>query len=78
MGAWIETSIGTVAGHGTWSPLAWGRGLKPPHGRPHSSQAGVAPRVGAWIETSMNDLTKLASIVAPRVGAWIETRKADG
>ena len=34
---------------------------------------GVAPRVGAWIETFnlliINDINQ----VAPRVGAWIET-----
>ncbi len=33
----------------------------------------VAPRVGAWIETT-NSFRNYASIdVAPRVGAWIET-----
>ena len=36
-------------------------------------QVGVAPRVGAWIETyQWNDVGDLAQ-VAPRVGAWIET-----
>ena len=34
----------------------------------------VAPRVGAWIETSPSGiLIILPPIVAPRVGAWIET-----
>ena len=34
----------------------------------------VAPRVGAWIETSLNgNGQNKAPRVAPRVGAWIET-----
>ncbi len=36
-------------------------------------KALVAPRAGAWIETSLCPLTLLNSIVAPRAGAWIET-----
>ena len=35
---------------------------------------GVAPRVGAWIETAMvNQHIIMPFGVAPRVGAWIET-----
>ena len=37
---------------------------------------GVAPLVGAWIETRHHDigiLKRLSSLVAPLVGAWIET-----
>ena len=34
---------------------------------------GVAPRVGAWIETLTKQGTPTAQAVAPRVGAWIET-----
>ena len=35
---------------------------------------GVAPRVGAWIETLPEDIEQeWNAIVAPRVGAWIET-----
>ena len=34
---------------------------------------GVAPRVGAWIETSVRRVLLLLCGVAPRVGAWIET-----
>ena len=34
---------------------------------------GVAPRVGAWIETSVPNWDKASEAVAPRVGAWIET-----
>ena len=33
----------------------------------------VAPRVGAWIETSLTVITHVLVEVAPRVGAWIET-----
>ena len=35
---------------------------------------GVAPRVGAWIETyNIPELSTSELPVAPRVGAWIET-----
>ncbi len=34
---------------------------------------GVAPRVGAWIETSEAGRWVGLGGVAPRVGAWIET-----
>ncbi len=34
---------------------------------------GVAPRVGAWIETCSAFFSASLWIVAPRVGAWIET-----
>ena len=34
---------------------------------------GVAPHVGAWIETPMFDVTWYFTDVAPHVGAWIET-----
>jgi len=33
----------------------------------------VAPRAGAWIETSDINVANLTSSVAPRAGAWIET-----
>ena len=36
----------------------------------------VAPRVGAWIETSSFEQPYYNEAVAPRVGAWIETIKA--
>ena len=53
----------------------WVRGLKPFSSVGFRTWFGVAPRVGAWIETSgiyqnLNDVQ-----VAPRVGAWIETKK---
>ena len=35
--------------------------------------SGVAPRVGAWIETSGSLRVYSGGTVAPRVGAWIET-----
>ena len=37
------------------------------------SDGGVAPYVGAWIETRHISLYELAWVVAPYVGAWIET-----
>jgi len=33
----------------------------------------VAPRTGAWIETSVPTLYARVASVAPRTGAWIET-----
>ena len=40
---------------------------------------GVAPRVGAWIETTDAKLPCVCHLgVAPRVGAWIETRPGKG
>ncbi len=35
--------------------------------------ATVAPRAGAWIETSSLWVCTWSSLVAPRAGAWIET-----
>ena len=35
--------------------------------------SSVAPRVGAWIETSAQSKNCRCRTVAPRVGAWIET-----
>ena len=35
----------------------------------------VAPRVGAWIETTLTTEGQDHRYVAPRVGAWIETRQ---
>ena len=51
----------------------WVRGLK--HTRPlRVWQPGrVAPRVGAWIETTIWSMAFMWTSVAPRVGAWIET-----
>ena len=33
----------------------------------------VAPRAGAWIETSASSRHASPGVVAPRAGAWIET-----
>jgi len=33
----------------------------------------VAPRAGAWVETSALSSTSCACRVAPRAGAWVET-----
>ncbi len=35
----------------------------------------VAPRAGAWIETSKHYYASILLIVAPRAGAWIETSR---
>ena len=56
------------------SPPARGRGLK--HQCPTTSrQEKVAPRTGAWIETTEHALNHRRGLVAPRTGAWIETRQ---
>ena len=34
---------------------------------------GVAPHVGAWIETRLTSNRFVPELVAPHVGAWIET-----
>ena len=56
-----------------WSHPAWVRGLKPKCLFIHHIPHGVAPRVGAWIETSGYITCRIRYTVAPRVGAWIET-----
>ena len=56
----------------------WVRGLK--HGTVVYIQSGdgVAPYVGAWIETFKKVATCCAPLVAPYVGAWIETYSTAG
>ena len=59
------------------SHLVWVRGLKRTCRQEKSLHGkSVAPRVGAWIETSY-DIDRIVidrlTQVAPRVGAWIET-----
>ena len=50
------------------------RGLKQRDLRLINTYMGVAPYVGAWIETEVKELIILeAECVAPYVGAWIET-----
>ena len=51
----------------------WVRGLKPNKGATYTKHLQVAPRVGAWIETSCPGASAAVPVVAPRVGAWIET-----
>ena len=53
---------------------AWARGLKLAQTLAHI-QTIVAPRVGAWIETSNEQINMPQRPVAPRVGAWIETTR---
>ena len=55
------------------SPPARGRGLKHPLGRASLGAEEVAPRAGAWIETSVRTRRPSGASVAPRAGAWIET-----
>ena len=51
----------------------WVRGLKPRETIHKRQQLGVAPYVGAWIETAQPRRSALRRLVAPYVGAWIET-----
>ena len=51
----------------------WVRGLKRADRKLVYIQEAVAPRVGAWIETSCRLAWRPVRHVAPRVGAWIET-----
>ena len=51
----------------------WVRGLKPPCEMMKIARWGVAPYVGAWIETLKGILKLALELVAPYVGAWIET-----
>ena len=51
----------------------WVRGLKQTHNEKHNKVKEVAPRVGAWIETTPSTAQQDDYVVAPRVGAWIET-----
>ena len=61
----------TLASHPVWV-----RGLKL-HNRLHYyHKEGVAPRVGAWIETLLTCCGNCIRLVAPRVGAWIETLRS--
>ena len=52
---------------------AWARGLKPAQDKQICHLPCVAPRVGAWIETTRRHRIGQGFSVAPRVGAWIET-----
>ena len=60
---------------GNGSHPTWVRGLKLKPYKANFEANGVAPYVGAWIETVL--ICKLSghSSVAPYVGAWIETDK---
>ena len=51
----------------------WVRGLKPRYRANTHDGCGVAPYVGAWIETYPARIRMLTYHVAPYVGAWIET-----
>ena len=49
------------------------RGLKPVTDKLSKIKIIVAPRAGAWIETSISFDDGNVPSVAPRAGAWIET-----
>ncbi len=58
MGAWIETKVVIPENlEKTWSRPAWARGLKHRDVITVCKDKTVAPRVGAWIETMMANLT---------------------
>ncbi len=56
----------------------WARGLKRSGCYVDVADEGVAPRVGAWIETFPKLRIMESFLVAPRVGAWIETSEERG
>ncbi len=66
---WSDKPLRVIA-----SRPAWARGLKPQFTAMIKGRTLVAPRVGAWIETSYSFSPENNPHVAPRVGAWIETR----
>ena len=51
----------------------WVRGLKQFEQTKCFKIIGVAPYVGAWIETCFCEIGHRQLVVAPYVGAWIET-----
>ena len=54
----------------------WVRGLKLIFRNGYRVVITVAPYVGAWIETRLDNANKQQQYVAPYVGAWIETSKS--
>ena len=62
--------ITVVVSHPTWV-----RGLKPIREDEFIETEGVAPYVGAWIETRLLMHSFAPHAVAPYVGAWIETTR---
>ena len=52
----------------------WVRGLKQDSVAALNKTQGVAPYVGAWIETIIDINPQVNQNVAPYVGAWIETK----
>ena len=49
------------------------RGLKPAGVIGNSLDVVVAPRAGAWVETTNTGVAGALVSVAPRAGAWVET-----
>ena len=54
----------------------WVRGLKLLDYVHARTRKRVAPYVGAWIETNVQDWQTRIIYVAPYVGAWIETYRS--
>ena len=73
MGAWIETRYVQTRTEQMESHPSWVRGLKLQF-QSFIRITSVAPLVGAWIETLLDDTSTSVGKVAPLVGAWIETR----
>ena len=65
----MNIGAGALGSHPTWV-----RGLKRAIWE-STKYFGVAPYVGAWIETLTTERVLTISFVAPYVGAWIETNK---
>ncbi len=64
--------VATARGPARWKP-GFAHGQDWSGRKQRGRRVGVAPRVGAWIETDAGHLKRLQADVAPRVGAWIET-----
>ena len=72
-GAWIETSMLTLACCRQKSRPMRARGLKLDRERYSPCSELVAPHAGAWIETRSSRTFTGDANVAPHAGAWIET-----
>ena len=69
----LKLCEGLTRPHNIASLPVWERGLKHLSAFQIICSVIVAPRVGAWIETTLCYIKTEQKGVAPRVGAWIET-----
>ena len=60
------------------SPPMWGRGLKHLQELLLAEQGGVAPHVGAWIETDSTDTAKFAKMSPPMWGRGLKQNRGAG